>query len=664
MKKRKLVIGVGFSAIGILCLCLVLLIKNISNASRNENIRTGETLSTIEEVESSVSTYSSSSRTNVNRDITTYIGYGYNVATKGYIHEKNVNASSVDNMIFKMSQSSSNEQYNIRKTYVKVDNASRTVEKQFIDARDVNSYIKQFKLNLDNKKFNLVSEKASWVPFIKDAYVEIDGQFSKTNLSTAKTAYVTDTMVKKSASITWMLSEKEYYSYLTDNFKQDLMDMEPEKLFDKYGTHFLRNVILGGKLEYTANIKASTDKAIDSAAASFKLGVSLKNNSSNTTATQNDSTEVQNNDEVIQAPVTSGMNNRNSNVKTSGNNDNKYPLSYDKSKTDTNVVINCKANVYGGDANKYSDSFSAIASDIANITLESLEGKNSSTSINNKTNSNTSSNSYNDWLSSVDNYPALIDIRDQYSLYPIWDLLDYFPDNDPTISEREAVARKEELEKAFNEYGLDNYNNIVKKYENETEDSLFTEIESEVTGVDYLSVYDRDDKLRENDAKIHEGFKLGNVYVTNAGKTSDGKYMLNDSSFEVSYKLAQDPNNLPLDSDLYYKHKLVSDLTHVSSVNGYGNIFSFWKQYAPMKGGYYVQVIYNDNQSDSESGCNLLKKKNKGDSVVMYTSKPDEVEKHGGVKEIKVLFIYKTQASSLLTSPFFKWLQEGTITFE
>ena len=247
MKKRKLVIGVGFSAIGILCLCLVLLIKNISNASRNENIRTGETLSTIEEVESSVSTYSSSSRTNVNRDITTYIGYGYNVATKGYIHEKNVNASSVDNMIFKMSQSSSNEQYNIRKTYVKVDNASRTVEKQFIDARDVNSYIKQFKLNLDNKKFNLVSEKASWVPFIKDAYVEIDGQFSKTNLSTAKTAYVTDTMVKKSASITWMLSEKEYYNYLTDNFKQDLMDMEPEKLFDKYGTHFLRNVILGGK---------------------------------------------------------------------------------------------------------------------------------------------------------------------------------------------------------------------------------------------------------------------------------------------------------------------------------------------------------------------------------------------------------------------------------
>ena len=663
MKKRKLVIGVGFSAIGILCLCLVLLIKNISNASRNENIRTGETLSTIEEVESSVSTYSSSSRTNVNRDITTYIGYGYNVATKGYIHEKNVNASSVDNMIFKMSQSSSNEQYNIRKTYVKVDNASRTVEKQFIDARDVNSYIKQFKLNLDNKKFNLVSEKASWVPFIKDAYVEIDGQFSKTNLSTAKTAYVTDTMVKKSASITWMLSEKEYYNYLTDNFKQDLMDMEPEKLFDKYGTHFLRNVILGGKLEYTANIKASTDKVIDKAAASFKLGVSLKNNSSNTTVTQNDSTEVQNNDEIIQAPATSGMNNRNSNVKTSGN-DKTYPFSYDKSKTDTNVVINCKANVYGGDANKYSDSFSAIASEIANITLESLDDKNSSNSINNKPNSNTSNNNYNEWLSSVDNYPALIDIRDQYSLYAIWDLLDYFPDNDPTISEREAVARKEELIEAFNEYGLDNYNNIIKKYENETEDSLFTEIESEVTGVDYLSVYDRDDKLSENDAKIHEGFKLGNVYVTNAGKTSDGKYMLNDSSFEVSYKLAQDPNNLPLDSDLYYKHKLVSDLTHVSSVNGYGNIFSFWKQYAPMKGGYYVQVIYNDNQSDSESGCNLLKKKNKGDSVVMYTSKPDEVEKHGGVKEIKVLFIYKTQASSLLTSPFYKWLQEGTITFE
>lgn len=275
---------------------------------------------------------------------------------------------------------------------------------------------------------------------------------------------------------------------------------------------------------------------------------------------------------------------------------------------------------------------------------------------------------YNNWLKSVDNCPALIDIRDQYSLYPIWDLLDYFPDNDPTISDREAKARKEELEEAFNEYGLENYNSIVKKYENETEDSLYTEIESNVTGVNYLSSYDKTQKISDKEAEIHKDFNLGNMYVTNAGKTSDGKYMLNDSSFEVSYKLAQDPNNLPLNEDLaeeYVKHYLVSDLSHVGKVNGYGNIFSFWKQFAPLKGGYYVQVIYNDNQTDCYSGNNLLKKKNNGDSVVMYTSDAAEVEKHGGVSEIKVLFLYKTQAISYKSfSPIYKWLQEGSIKFE
>ena len=200
------------------------------------------------------------------------------------------------------------------------------------------------------------------------------------------------------------------------------------------------------------------------------------------------------------------------------------------------------------------------------------------------------------------------------------------------------------------------------------EDSLFTEIGSELTVVSYLSSYDKSQKLSDEEAEIHKDFKLGNMYVTNAGKTSAGSYMLNDSSFEVSYKLAQDPYNLPLSDEFakkYAKHSFVSDISHVGKVNGYGDIFSFWKEFSPLKGGYYVQVVYNDNQTDCCSGNNLLKKKNNGDSIVMYTSKPSEVEKHGGVSEIKVLFLYKTQAISNVTfSPAYKWIQEGSIKFQ
>ena len=633
MKKRKLAMSITASFLVIISLVVFFVVKNSSNASRNREIKTGESLSTIAEVEENSGTTNSYS----NKDktyITTYIGYGYNVATKGYIHENNVNKSAVDNMIFNISTSNSTEN-NIRDTYVKVDNCSRTIEKETIDGRSVEEYMKEFKATLAAKKFNFTN-KLNWVPFVNDIYAEVGGTFNRTSLSSSKTAYITDTMTKKASTVTWMLEEKDYYQYLTDNFKRDIMELEPEELFSKYGTHFFRSVVLGGKLKYTATIKADSEKTLNEASATFKTSV---NNS-----------EKSNTDKVT------------------GNRYNwcteepKDTVSYNDGKENTNMTIDCKAYCYGGLATSYSDKFNEVASNIASIVLNKVTTQTSQEEY------KYMNNEYNTWLDSVDNAPALIDIIDQYSLYPIWDLLDYFPDNDPTISDEKVKERKEELEKAFDEYGLDNYNSIIKKYENEVEDSLYTEIESEVTGVNNLSSYDKSKKLSDEEAEIHKDFKLGNMYVTNAGKTSAGSYMLNDSSFEVSYKLAQDPYNLPLSDEFakkYAKHSLVSDISHVGKVNGYGDIFSFWKEFSPLKGGYYVQVVYNDNQTDCCSGNNLLKKKNNGDSIVMYTSKPSEVEKHGGVSEIKVLFLYKTQAISNVTfSPSYKWIQEGSIKFQ
>lgn len=633
MKKRKLAMSITASFLVIISLVVFFVVKNSSNASRNREIKTGESLSTIAEVEEKSGTTNSYS----NKDktyITTYIGYGYNVATKGYIHENNVNKSAVDNMIFNISTSNSTEN-NIRDTYVKVDNCSRTIEKETIDGRSVEEYMKEFKATLAAKKFNFTN-KLNWVPFVNDIYAEVGGTFNRTSLSSSKTAYITDTMTKKASTVTWMLEEKDYYQYLTDNFKRDIMELEPEELFSKYGTHFFRSVVLGGKLKYTATIKADSEKTLNEASATFKTSV---NNS-----------EKSNTDKVT------------------GNRYNwcteepKDTVSYNDGKENTNMTIDCKAYCYGGLATSYSDKFNEVASNIASIVLNKVTTQTSQEEY------KYMNNEYNTWLDSVDNAPALIDIIDQYSLYPIWDLLDYFPDNDPTISDEKVKERKEELEKAFDEYGLDNYNSIIKKYENEVEDSLYTEIESEVTGVNNLSSYDKSKKLSDEEAEIHKDFKLGNMYVTNAGKTSAGSYMLNDSSFEVSYKLAQDPYNLPLSDEFakkYAKHSLVSDISHVGKVNGYGDIFSFWKEFSPLKGGYYVQVVYNDNQTDCCSGNNLLKKKNNGDSIVMYTSKPSEVEKHGGVSEIKVLFLYKTQAISNVTfSPSYKWIQEGSIKFQ
>ena len=163
-------------------------------------------------------------------------------------------------MIFKISDSSKNEKNSIRDTLIKVDSGSRTIEKEVIDGRSVDSYVKQFSTTLSDKKLNLAGDKYNWIPFVKDVYFEVGGQFARNSLGTCKTAYVTDTITKKSATVTWMLPEKEYYNYLTDQFKKDLLELEPADLFEKYGTHFFRSVVLGGKIQYTANIKALQDK--------------------------------------------------------------------------------------------------------------------------------------------------------------------------------------------------------------------------------------------------------------------------------------------------------------------------------------------------------------------------------------------------------------------
>ena len=183
IKKRKLAISMAVSCLAVISLVVFFTVKNSSNASRDRNVKTGESLSKLNTFENQDS-------------ITSYIGYGYNVATKGYIHEKNVNSSAVDNMIFKISDSSENEKNSIRDTLVKVDSGSRTIEKEVIDGRSVDSYVKQFSTTLSDKKLNLTGDKYNWIPFVKDVYFEVGGQFARNSLGTCKTAYVTDTITK------------------------------------------------------------------------------------------------------------------------------------------------------------------------------------------------------------------------------------------------------------------------------------------------------------------------------------------------------------------------------------------------------------------------------------------------------------------------------------
>ena len=84
--------------VGVLLSSSIITIFCVTRSSRaSQEIKTGDSLVAIKDYEVS----------NDQTGISTYLGYGYNVTEKGYIHENNINASSVDNFIFNMQSNGS-----------------------------------------------------------------------------------------------------------------------------------------------------------------------------------------------------------------------------------------------------------------------------------------------------------------------------------------------------------------------------------------------------------------------------------------------------------------------------------------------------------------------------------------------------------------------------
>ena len=116
----------------VLSLALFTMLKYNVKASHEQEI-TGEAISTINSYEK--------------EGITTYIGYGYNVVKKNYINADDVSKT---NTIFNIiDKNTENGMANgIRNTNVIVDSASNDVETYYINARSVESFLKEFNTKL------------------------------------------------------------------------------------------------------------------------------------------------------------------------------------------------------------------------------------------------------------------------------------------------------------------------------------------------------------------------------------------------------------------------------------------------------------------------------------------------------------------------------------
>lgn len=585
--RRGVACVITLSLLLVLCFSIIIYNSNSSKAEKR-NIKTGEDVVTIEDYE-----FDGKS---------TYIGYGFNVAKKGDVRADQL----VTNPIFNLDNRTKSKSKSIRETEVKVDDISSSYTSKYYQGTSIEEVVK--KQSLDMNKAAKVLTSSKWVPF--DAFYLNSSltSFNKASISKNVNEYIRDVRTVKTNNISWNLNEKEYYKYLTDRFKKDVMNMEPSKLYDKYGTHFLRSVTLGGKLEINSSIKASGKAELETI-----------------------------NKIYLQLSGTEGV-----------------PESIETVKDyNINADIDITYKSVGGFGTDFRKSFNKLSNEILNYKGEG--------SVANKL---TSDSAYRIWLKSVYRQPALVDVVGDNSLYPIWELVKYFPKNDKSISEEDANKRMQELQDAFDEYGKSEYEKAVAKYNKALEELKPAKVDTELTGIKYGNFYNKNKKLSDKKAKVHDGYRLGELVVTNAKKNDDGLYSLKAGNFAIEYNVQQDLKQLPVGTSNFKKHYLVADYNPLKFVKGYGKIFNRLRDFYVGKGACFMQVTYGDQTTESFSSKNIFKGAENGEHVTLLTMDAKKMDAHNGIDKVKVLMLYETSAYRNVLAPYvFDWMEESVIDF-
>ena len=205
----------------------------------------------------------------------------------------------------------------------------------------------------------------------------------------------------------WLMlqtQESRYREILSEEFKKDLYDptVTPAQLFDKYGTHLLTSVAMGGNINmfytlYSMQEGVTTEQYYEiSTKLQSNASLSLKAGSEGASAGQTYELITQNSQAIEELK-------------------NRYSVNITE-----NILIS------GGKG------------DFGITTVESLFGN------------------YADWQKSLDSYPVVVGLKDSNSLYPIWNLID--------TSLEGGAERYQELYNYFATYGQESYDELCQTY--------------------------------------------------------------------------------------------------------------------------------------------------------------------------------------------------------
>jgi len=189
-----------------------------------------------------------------------YLGYGYDIINDEYIKKDYINFSAP---ILDM------EKIQDAKLKLIKENNAETIE---IEGETMESFSEKYSVAMKvYGKAGKVFSGGLALDYVGSSHSNTYTHFYK-NILDVKTfnLYLTN-------------STDELKELLSDEFKNDLLNLHPEALFDKYGTHMLKEVSMGGRIEVSSQYKSTTAGA----SAEVKLAVNshmklLKGSSLNT----------------------------------------------------------------------------------------------------------------------------------------------------------------------------------------------------------------------------------------------------------------------------------------------------------------------------------------------------------------------------------------------
>lgn len=180
-----------------------------------------------------------------------FIGYGYDVINSSYINSYEVK---LNYPIFDFEKV-----MNKRLLMVK----ERQSEDIYISGNSMESYQQTFEA------------KASAKAKIKKAFSgQIKGSFQQTKSSTTSALFYSYQHSTTCYQLVLQCSFDEYREMLSPSFKEDLLHLDIGTLFDRYGTHVITSVLMGGRFDL--NYTMLSDEEIDTSKLSASLDTSFK----------------------------------------------------------------------------------------------------------------------------------------------------------------------------------------------------------------------------------------------------------------------------------------------------------------------------------------------------------------------------------------------------